>query len=125
MDRLGRIEQLASKRVDLTVQETIEMMAVRHVSVAREVQEKALEALRIEPIESFRDAMAALKASVEMERTARGEPAKRSEQTVEVVLKENFAKWLERPGERSGLIKVLDNDGQPQDLDLKKIPDVS
>lgn len=75
--RLAEIEADQRVRLQDVLTETLADMNLRHVQTAREVQVRAMEALKQMPIASPTDAAKILLKAIEVERLVRGEPTDR------------------------------------------------
>ena len=97
--RMADLEAKARKNRDAKLLESAEEVAERHLKMARAAQGKIVEALRQYPLTSAKDAIDALDKMIKLERTIRGEPTERTEVSVEQVLRDEWNKWMLKPGE--------------------------
>lgn len=97
-ERLTAIEQRARERSDQKLQETIEELNERHLKMLRIIETKALEALRVMPLDSAMDAVRALEISMRQTRLIRGEPTDHTTVDVVDLIRREHSDWLLRPG---------------------------
>ena len=96
-DWAGRVRELeanARKKTNQVLEETLEDMNLRHLKVARFLQNKALEALKSMPITKASEAVRAIEVSLRAERTARGEPEDDTANGVEAMIRREYERWM-------------------------------
>jgi len=92
--RVTELEASVRKKTNQVLEETLEEMNLRHLKVARFLQNKALEALRSMPITKAMEAVRTLEVSLRAERSARGEPEDDTASGVETVIRREYERWM-------------------------------
>ncbi len=88
--RIETVERKARERTDERAIETLEEMNDRHLMTMKLVQRKALEALRTMPLKTAAEAVRALTAAVDAERTIRGDPEDKKQLDVEAIIRREY-----------------------------------
>lgn len=73
-ERLKAIEEKSRERTDERIADSLDEMNDRHLRIAKALQSKALQALKVFPLDQARDVIRALDLGVKQERPMRGEP---------------------------------------------------
>lgn len=93
-NRVSEVDRIAAARGDANLGEALAEMNARHIAIAREIQVRALEALRKFEVKDASAAVRALAEAVRIERLALGEPTQRVESTVEEIVIREQSRWL-------------------------------
>ena len=77
----------------------VDDMNDRHLKMFKAIQGKSIEALRSMPITTAMQAVRAIDMAVRNERLIREQPTERSQVSVEQILRDEWNKWMLKPGE--------------------------
>ena len=108
--KLLEMERKANEKALSKLQESMDSMSLKHIAAASRMLKLGLEALRTMPAPiTSGEAVKLIDTAVKIERGARGEPDKRTTHSIELVLKENYAKLLGAAGGTGEQVKMLED----------------
>lgn len=111
-DRAAGLEHKAREGADQKIQETLELMNLRHLKSLKVIQGKALEALRSMSLDSAMEAVRALDIAIRQERVIRGEPTDRTAINFEEIIRQEYTRWMKtETANGEGLGKEASHDG--------------
>ena len=113
--RLTKLEAEARTKRDAKLVESAEQRAERHLKMVRAGQGKCIEGMREHRLKSAKDAIDGLERMIKLERTILGEPAERSEVSVEQILRDEWNRWMLKPGEKEDWSALEGGDAKPAD----------